>query len=353
MHTGNVELVSVSTAGDPANQDCDDPGVSADGKVVSFTCAATNLVEGDVNSWIDVFVHDRSTRTTELISQSTDEDQANQRAWLPAISGDGAWVVWISGATNLDSRDTDPTYDVFLRSRFDRTTTLVSVNSTAEKGNNTSWNPGISHDGQRVVFASTADNLVPSDWNGTQDIFLHAVESGQTSRVSVNSSEAQGNDFSFHPRISANGEFVVFASSSDNLVLNDTNSQQDVFVRDLVAGTTERVSVSTTGVQADSYMLDATISSDGDLVAFSSDAENLVTTDSNDEQDIFVHDRSTGETLRVNLSASGAQASLGSSEYAVISPDGRSVAFVSYASNLVPGDTKGLLDAFVAAVDVQ
>ena len=169
---------------------------------------------------------------------------------------------------------------------------------------------------------------------------------GTTELVSVDSSGNQANGFSAWPAISADGRFVAFASDASNLVSGDTNGKGDIFVRDRQTGATERVSVDSAGNQADGGSDAPAISGDGRFVAFVSDASNLVSGDTNGQSDVFVHDRQTGVTERVSVDSAGNQANGGSAAPA-ISADGRFVAFVSDASNLVPGDTNGQGDVFV------
>ena len=348
---GTVELISVNASGKLANSDCTDPGISADGTVVSFATQATNLAANDENSKVDVYVRDRDVPTTELVSVGDAEQLSNDNAWVPSLSADGQVVAWVSGATNLTANDSDTSYDVFVRDRGAGTTVLASVDSAENKEAKGSWAPSLSADGSLVVFESFAE-LTSSDNNGYQDIFLRDLDAGQTFLVSVSSGEVQANDFSSGAQISADGTAVAFSSYAAQLVSGDNNGAQDLFVRDLVAGTTERVSISSTGVETDanSSIFDSSISGNGLYVAFTSNGETLVGGDNNGLYDIFVRDRLTDETFRVNLDRNGAQTRFDSSDHASISGDGRWVAFVSYDQNLVPGDDNNVSDVFVAAV---
>jgi len=196
-----------------------------------------------------------------------------------------------------------------------------------------------------VVFTSGATNLVVSDTHGSDDAFVRV--SGTTTRVSVSSSGQQANDFSgYFSSISADGRYVAFNSSATNLVPGDTNDAFDVFVRDRVSGTTTRVSVSSSGQQGNTESRYPSISADGRHLMFRSGASNLVSGDTNGVRDVFVRDRVSGSTIRASVSSSGQQGnsdSFGGS----ISADGRHVAFYSDASNLVPGDTNSRYDVFV------
>jgi Tol biopolymer transport system component len=226
---------------------------------------------------------------------------------------------------------------------------LVSVASDSTQGNDNSWDPSISADGRYVAFFSHASNLVPGDTNNTLDVFVHDRLTGQTTRVSVASDGTEGNGDSFVGSISADGRYVAFASWASNLVPGDTNGRSDIFVHDRVTGQTTRVSVASDGTEGngDSWGCPS-ISADGRYVAFASWASNLVPGDTNGRSDIFVHDRVTGQTTRVSVASDGTEGNGDSWWRPSISADGRYVAFPSYASNLVPGDTNGWADIFVA-----
>ena len=350
MLTGTVVALSVNADDELANAHCNEPALSADGNVVAFTTRATNLDPNDENSKLDVYIHDRTSNTTERVSVGHAGELSDADAWEPSISGDGRVVAWVSGATNLTSRDTDTLYDVFVRDRDAASTVVASVDSAGKKQAAASYGTSLSADGSLVVFDSRAA-LASEDQNGENDIFLHNLRTGNTSLISVSSAEVQGSGYSSGARISADGNTVVFASRSTNLVANDTNDTEDLFVRDIVAGTTERVSVSSDDGESDRFssITDSSISANGRFVAFTSSAETLVSGDTNGETDVYVRDREAGETFRVNLTRTGGQAN-SFTEDAQISGDGRWVAFVSFATNLVPGDDNSMLDVFVAAV---
>ena len=225
-------------------------------------------------------------------------------------------------------------------------TTRVSVNSSEAQADNWSAGPSISSDGRFVAFESEASNLVTNDTNGFIDAFVHDLQTGATERVSVNSSGKQGNLESGFPSIRSDGRFVAFQSLASDLVANDTNNTSDVFVRDLPTGATERVSVNSSEAQADNWSAGPSISSDGRFVAFESIATNLVANDTNGSRDVFVRDLQTGTTQRVSIDSSGKQGNLNSYDPS-ISSDGRFVAFGSEASNLVANDTNNTGDVFV------
>ncbi|GLW34998.1 hypothetical protein [Actinoplanes regularis] len=346
-----TERVSVSTGGTQGDADsaADLPnGVSSDdGRYIVFDSFATNLVAGDTNNDLDVFVRDRQAGTTERVSVSSGGAQGNSSSALSAISGDGRYVVFTSEADNLVSGDTNATGDVFLRDRQAGTTERVSLTAGGGQADGASVQPTVSDDGNRVAFLSVADDLVTGDTNDTSDAFVRDRQAGTTVRVSVSSGGAQGNDFVSLPVISGGGGQVAFTSAADNLVPSDTNGTSDVFVHILQTATTERVSVSSGGGQsADGTNGRASISDDGRYVAFDSAATDLVASDTNGAFDAFVRDRQAGTTERVNLTSGGAEANA-ESGLPSISDDGRYVAFPSAATNLVASDTNSVLDVFV------
>ncbi|HEY9821824.1 MAG TPA: DUF4347 domain-containing protein [Candidatus Sericytochromatia bacterium] len=184
-----------------------------------------------------------------LVSIGTDGTQGNDRSYHSSISADGRYVVFRSEASNLVSGDTNNTSDIFVYDRQTDTTRRVSVNSSGTQGNGFSQSPSISADGRYVAFNSDASNLVSSDTNNTSDIFVHDLQTDTTRRVSINSNGTQGNSASYRPSISADGRYVAFNSDASNLVSGDTNNTSDIFVHDLQTDTTRRVSVATDGIQ--------------------------------------------------------------------------------------------------------
>jgi Tol biopolymer transport system component len=209
-----------------------------------------------------------------------------------AISANGRFVAFASGATNLVPRDTNREEDVFIRDRKEGTTERVSIASSGAQGNGDSHGGlALSANGRFIAFTSDATNLVPDDTNDARDLFVHDRVTGKTERVSVSSDGVQGNRFSESPALSANGRFVAFYSAATNLVPGDTNDANDAFVHDRKTGKTIRVSISSGGVQANENSFDATLSADGQAVAFDSRATNLVPNDTNDTTDVFVRDR--------------------------------------------------------------
>ena len=345
---GTTERVSVATGGTESNDSSSDPAISADGRYVAFVSGATNLVGSDTNGANDIFVHDRQAGTTERVSVASNGDEADSFSFNPAISADGRYVVFGSSATNLFSGDTNAVPDIFVHDRQTEMTERVSVATGGGEANGPSYAPVISSNGRYVAFVSEADNLVSGDTNGQTDIFVHDRQQDTTERVSLTNDGAQADGPSFFSSISADGRYVAFESSASNLVSGDTNGLQDIFVRDRQLETTVRVSVATGGTEATGPSFTPVIAADGRFVAFQSGASNLISGDMNGANDIFVHDRQEGTTERVSVASDGTEANSDSGAPA-ISADGLVVAFDSFASNLVIGDTNTASDIFVFA----
>lgn len=328
----------VSGTGRVGNADSDLPDLSADGRFVAFQSVATNLVPNDSNgSLVDVFVHDRQTRSTTLVSVSSTGRQANAGSLYPSISDDGRYVAFISSARNLTPTSGSPD-SVFVRDRLRGTTTLVSVSSAGRPGSGAYYrSAAISPDGRYVTFGTSAANLVPGDTNQTNDVFRHDRQTGTTTRVSVSSAEVQGNDYSAGGEISAGGRYVTFTSYANNLVGGDTNGQPDVFLRDVVAGTTTRVSVTAGGGQQAQGALFNAITPDARYIAYDSGGVS---------SNVYRRDRVSGATVLISVPSAGGRAN-GPSVGPRMSASGQEIAFSSQATNLVPGDTNGIRDVFV------
>jgi hypothetical protein len=322
--------------------------ISADGQIVVFASKATNLVAGDTNGQWDIFVHDNTTGVTERVSVDSSGAEANDDCRNPSISADGMVVAFESAATNLVAGDTNARYDVFVHDRATGITERASVDSSGAQANDGTQGSNVSADGNTVVFGSFASNLVAGDTNGMSDFFVHDRASGITERVSVDSSGAESNDYSiYRPSISADGRVVAFDSLASNLVAGDTNGVLDVFVHDRTTGITERVDVDSAGNETTGRIFQGpTLSGDGQVVAFPDDATNLVPGGTNGWLQVFAHDRNTGVTELMSVDSNGVEANYGAQDPR-ISTDGRCVAFVSDSTNLVAGDRNNYDDVFV------
>ena len=301
------------------------------------------------NHSVDVFVRDRLAGVTRRVSVGPGGRQANAGSFGPAISANGRYVAFVSAASNLVAGDTTPSYDVFVRDRSAGVTRRVSVGAGGLQANGSSFGAAISPRGRYVAFISSASNLVAGDTNHASDVFLRDRGAGLTSRVSVGPGGRQANGASDSPTtaVSANGRYVAFDSFASNLVAEDTNHANDVFVRDQVVGVTRRVSLGGAGRQANDDSYSPSMSANGQYVAFHSYASNLAPNDAGrGASDVFVRDRSAQTTILVSIGRGSRQAN-GPSFGKAMSADGRHVTFDSIASNLVRRDTNRRSDVFV------
>jgi Tol biopolymer transport system component len=400
--------VSVNSIGQQGNRESGsyyDEGhisISGDGRYVAFQSSASNLVPGDTNGATDVFVHDILTGQTTRVSVDGNGIQGNNGSDKPSISADGRYVAFVSYADNLVPGDNNATGDIFVHDRQTGQNEIVSIDSNGNQANVASDQPSISADGRYVAFMSYANNLVPGDTNGLQDVFVHDRLTGNTIRVNVDSEGNQGVQVmglvhTSLPSISGDGRYIAFESDVQ-LTPDDNNNRSDVYVHDMLTGQTTKIILNVANdyevfydvgtrepaISADGryvafvgshwdfgpivYIHDRqtgentqiynvycyesglwtcsptsyhpSISADGRYVAFHSDHNNLVPGDTNDVEDIFVHDRQTGQTIRASVDSNGNQANGGNEGNGppVISADGRHVAFFSPATNLVIGD---------------
>jgi len=345
--THRASLDSSNGEGDGASRET---VISPSGRLVVFSSDATNLVPKDGNGVSDVFVRDPEAGTTERLSVDSSGGEAGGASALHSsqcVSANGRFVVFVSAATTLVPSDTNNKSDVFLRDRRHGTTRRVSVDSAGLQANGDSDAPAISADGRFVAFQSDASNLVAGDANGASDVFVRDLQDGTTERVSVDSGGVGANHGSFHPSISSDGAFVAFDSVATNLDAADTqNTHADVYLRDRSAGTTVLLSKESGGLVGNGDSARPSVSPDASLVAFESVATNLVPGDKNGRSDVFEFHRVAGVLVRVSVDSTGVEGN-GDSGGAVLAAGGGIVAFSSDATNLVAGDTNGASDAFV------
>lgn len=351
---GTTTALSVTSSGATGNAGSNAPSITADGKFVTFQTGANNLFSNDTNAAQDIVLRDVEKGTIELISVNSSGVQANGLSTRSGISDDARFVAFVSSATNLVSSDSNGVDDIFMRDRITGTTSLLSVSTAGVQSNGTSnfnSSNSVSADGRYVVFSSTATNLVAGDTNGVEDVFLRDTLLGITTRISIDDNGIQGNTLSNSASISDDGRYVSFASTATNLVSGDTNAASDIFVRDLLLGTTTRVSTDANGVQGDNISSASNISADGKFVSFYSNSTNLVSDDTNSAGDIFIKNIESGEIVRASIDNTGNQGDLASVTSA-ISADGRHVVFSSEATQLVSGDTNGVGDLFLRDLSI-
>jgi Tol biopolymer transport system component len=323
------------------------------GRFVAFASNATNLHPDDADAVSDVFVRDLQDGTLVLASRASGAAGAKGggSSGVPSISADGRFAAFASNATNLAAEDTDATSDIFVRDLQANTTTLVSRASGAgAKSNADSFTPSISANGRFVAFASNASNLSPDDADGATDIFVRDLQAGTLALVSraAGAAGAKGSSGSAAPRISADGARIAFSSNAPNLDPDDPDAAPDVFVRDLRAQTTTLVSRAADGGASNGDSFSPTISADGRFVAFGSSATNLHPDDADAITDVFVRDLLTGTTqLASRGGGAGGPKGDGFSDEPAIAGDGHSLTFVSNATNLHPDDTDVIDDVFV------
>jgi Tol biopolymer transport system component len=282
--TSRVSIRSNGTEGDDQSSA---PAISATGRYVAFDSQASTLVPHDTLGHRDVFIHDRRTGKTRRLSVRPDGGEADGDSRDAAISADGRFVAFESVASDLVAGDTLGHRDVFVRDRKTGLTERISVSSAAIEADGDSSDPAISANGRWVAFTSAATDLVAGDTLGFDDVFVHDRKTGKTRRVSIGPGGTEAEGDSSDPAISADGRRVAFASQAANLVAGDTKGFEDVFVRDRVAGTTTRVSVRSNGAEGDNNSSRPDLSGDGRFVAFASNATNLVKADTNSERDAF------------------------------------------------------------------
>jgi Tol biopolymer transport system component len=342
--------VSTSTFGDPAAGSTAHPSISADGRYVVFSSQATNLVPGDGNRAGDVFRHDRFTSETVRVSVSSagiEGDASSDVGYAPSISADGRFVVFISGATNLVPGDTNRKYDVFVRDLVLGQTVRASESAAGGQANESSFYASISADGRFVAFSSEADDLVPGDTNGVDDVFVRDLATGAIVRASVDAGGLEADGDSYEPVLSADGRYVAFSSEASNLAAGDANQVSDVFLKDTLTGATILVSANAGGSSGNGYSASPSLSADGRIVAFVSLASDLAAGDLNGFEDAFVRDVSRGVTRLASVSTRGQQADDDTYYGPSISADGRFVAFNSTAYSLVVPDAFGGHDVYL------
>jgi Tol biopolymer transport system component len=340
----SVVRVSEGWSRTQADANSSNASISPDGTHVGFACASDVLSAADTNGTTDIYLYDHAAETCTLVSASAAGVVGNAISERCAVAQSARFVAFESAAVNLTDTDTNGAADIFVKDMATGLITRVSVASDGTQANGPSRRPAISADGNLVAFLSEATNLVDDDTNDVDDIFVHSRKTGKTWRVSVSDDGIEGNGNCTFPALSGDGAWVAFESLATNLVANDTNGSRDVFLRPVARSGMARVSVSTAGTQGNGDSFAPSLSPDGRYVAFDSDATNLVTGDTNGCFDVFVRDREGGTTTRASVDSDGNQANQDSYNAAVT--DDGDVVFQSWATNLVDDDTNGAWDVF-------
>lgn len=338
---GDLAIASLGSTGAQGAAAAEAGAVSADGRFVAFTSSADLVTGVPAGGVVQLYVRDRAANTTVLASSSAagaaaggavDVHDVNNVQF--AISGDGRYAVFASTATNLAPADTDAAKDVFRKDLVTGAVVLVSVNSTGVKANaGVAGDPDVSYDGSRVSFGSGgATNLFAPDATIGSDVVVRDAAAGTTVLAAVNNAGVQANDVTERSAISGDGRVVAFEApvNTNNLSPADTGASNDIYVRNLAAGTTAAASdpAQTTG----SSFPD--ISGDGRYVVFETGHKYDATNDASAGNDAYRRDLGTGAIVLVSardgLDGGGDNGGIRPS----ISADGSRVTFTSTSTDL-------------------
>ena len=352
---GITTRISVASDGGEGNGISTGSAISADGRYVTFISTASNLVAGDTNGATDLFVHDRLTGTTQRVSTAFDGSEANGDSYESAISADGRYIAFSSYASNLVPNDTNGGWDIFVFDQATKATSRVSVSSAGTEamiGNGEgSGRPSISGDGRYVAFESGATNLVAAPNNGAIGAYVHDRSTGTTLCVSPDPVDPLYPCLGIWPAISSDGGHVAYATNTFDRMADDPPVlSYNIFVYDQATAAQTRASLTWQNAADGGESLMPALSADGSIVAFNSDSGGLVDGDRNAGNDIYIRDLTRQVTGRASL-PSGTGESFGASpeyERPALSADGRHVAYASRSTTLVPGDTNQAQDIFVS-----
>ena len=325
-----------------ANKTSNTPALSFDGSKIAFASRSGKLV-GDNNSQPNIYLKDIATQTVKRISINSSGVTGDRPSYAPTINADGNKIVFYSTSTNLVTNDTNDTSDIFLRDLNNNTTQLISITKSGVRSNKESAEGTISGDGTVVAFSSTSTTLTSLNANSVRQVYVKDLSTGDLELISVNNNGQAGDNDSFSPAVSNDGRYIAFISISSNLDGYAATNHYDIYLHDRLNKKTERISFTSTGALSNNHSGLPSISSDGRLVAYMSLADNLVFNDTNAQIDIFVYDRQTKTVER----ASSTSPSNGHSFSPKLSSNGRFVAFYSSASNYITNDTNGKDDLFV------
>jgi Tol biopolymer transport system component len=342
-----THLVSTNSVGTKSDGDSNEAAFSADGGTVAFQSTATNLDDHDTDTLTDVYVKDLSSGSLVLASTSSSGAKGNSLSLSPTLSSDGTVVAFESFATNLHPDDDDTRVDIYVKDLVTGALTLASTSSSGAKGTEDSAFAALSADGTAVAF-QTFSNLDAADTDASADVYVKDLVSGTTTLASTSDTGATGDGASAGPSLSADGTKVAFVSTSSNLDPADTDPIHDVFVKDLVSGEVSLGSVSAGGLKSDDINLfTSALSHDGNRVAFVSMAGNLSSADGDTLLDVYVKDLSSGVLTLASTSSAGVKGNDDSGTWPALSGDGTLVAFESMATNLDPADGDADEDVYV------
>ncbi|MGA5822733.1 TolB family protein [Kitasatospora sp. NPDC094028] len=358
LRNGHVERASVADDGSRLNALTADASISGDGRYVAFSTAATNVVPDQAKHELDVFVRDLWTGDTELVTTSnvaTGDDETNRIAQQPTLSADGRYVAYSSNRTDLTPGTRPGRVNIFVTDRWTHTTRLVTDGIRGNTPADSSWNPTISADGDTVGFTSRAVSL------GSQPVTAAAVEqvgpgprfspyyvwNADTGKITGASLDGTGRlrGAGGDARISPDGRYAVYSLPTDGAG-KQRGVRMDVWVRELATGALTQVNTPLPGTTTTGGSYDAVMSTDDHWVYFDTDADNLVAGDTNHYRSVFRRDLRTGEIERVSVAADGSP-STGSSGGPYVDATGDNVVFTAQGANLVPGDTSTFTNVFL------
>lgn len=332
---GRLVLVSASASGEPGNGlSAFGLSTSADGRYVAFASMATNLDPADPDNIVDIYVKDLLTGAVRLASMSADGVKANSFSERPSISADGQRVAFISAADNLSPDDTDGYFDVFVKDLRTGAVSLASVTEEGRKAAGGSESAALSANGLAVAFASRATNLSPDATDGESHVYVKRLDTGVLAFADGGTIERPDEQTgAYGPSLSADGRIVAFVTDASGLDPADTDRRADVYVRDLDSSAVSLASVNSDGVKGDLPSTGASLSGDGARVAFATASGNLVPQDADDSSDVYVKDFTDGSLRLTSTDAAGTNADR-TADQPSLSPDGQYLAFGSDATNL-------------------
>ncbi|MAW59254.1 MAG: hypothetical protein CMJ94_00305 [Planctomycetes bacterium] len=332
-----TERVSLTDGGGLANKLSELPRVSGDGQRVAFVTYADNLVAGDTNSARDVYLRDRAAGSTQRISLSTSGEQSNNDSYVAGLSADGRYVLFSTRSAKMHP-DGNTRNHFYLRDTLNGTTTRTTETSLGAAANQDCRHGFLSAQADWVVFSTISTNLPGGAGNSRDDVYIRNLNTGVTEWISSTSTGGEPNSHCRYPSVSADGRWVVFQSAATNLVPGDTNGVSDIFLRDRQTGSITRISQRWDGSEAARECLSPRISEDGNTIVYQTTDPSIVPGDNNNAGDVFAYSRVTGLTQNVNLGSGGVFGNDSASD-ASISADGNRIAFASCSSNLIGGTT--------------